>query len=188
MAAFVRGVIEPVGEIERFYSSSVEGSWYTVVPDTKKNVHKVQVFWKGHTYLKKNLYLLWCYQVNVKEKWKIVTNSCSLFRISELWMEKKVDCRKLWLRSYKVEGQTWIVCFSALWWRLLRCQFWKNVTSEKWNSDGLNTLEHPLPSLLCVIATVFSNHAQKWRQKVSKSVQPVRISPFRSEILSKLVL
>jgi len=119
MAAFVRGVIEPVGEIERFYSSSVEGSWYTVVPDTKKNVHKVQVFWKGHTYLKKNLYLLWCYQVNVKEKWKIVTNSCSLFRISELWMEKKVDCRKLWLRSYKVEGQTWIVCFLALWWRLL---------------------------------------------------------------------
>jgi len=40
MAAFVRGVIEPVGEIERFYSSSVEGSWYTVVPDTK-NVNKV---------------------------------------------------------------------------------------------------------------------------------------------------
>jgi len=39
----VRGVIEPVGEIERFYSSSVEGSWYTVVPDTK-NVNKVQVY------------------------------------------------------------------------------------------------------------------------------------------------
>jgi len=37
----VRGVIEPVGEIERFYSSTVEGSsWYTVVPDTKI-VHKV---------------------------------------------------------------------------------------------------------------------------------------------------
>jgi len=51
----VRGVIEPVGEIERFYSSTVEGSsWYTVVPDTKI-VHKV--FWKGLKYLKKNIFI-----------------------------------------------------------------------------------------------------------------------------------
>ena len=45
-------------------------------------------------------------------------------------------------------------------------QFWKNVTSEKWNSDTLNTFGHFLSSLLGVIATVFSNHSQKWRQKV----------------------
>ena len=30
---------------------------------------------------------------------------------------------------------------------LLKYQFWKNVTSEKWNSDGLNTFGHFLSSL-----------------------------------------
>ena len=79
-------------------------------------------------------------------------------------------------------------CFNPLLDTLLKYQFWKNVTSEKWNSDTLNTFGHFLSSLLGVIATVFSNHAQKWRQKVSKSVQRPRVSLFRSDILSKLVL
>ena len=38
----------------------------------------------------------------------------------------------------------------------LKYQFWKNVTSEKWNSDGLNTFTTYLSSLLGVIAIVFS--------------------------------
>ena len=70
----------------------------------------------------------------------------------------------------------------------LKYQFWKNVTSEEWNSGTLNTFGHFLSSFLGVIATVFSNHAEKWRQKVSKSVQRPRVSLFRSDILSKLVL
>ena len=70
----------------------------------------------------------------------------------------------------------------------LKYQFWKNVTSEKWNSDGLNTFTTYLSSLLGVIAIVFSNHAQKWRQICCESVQPVRVSFFQSDILSKLVL
>ena len=40
----------------------------------------------------------------------------------------------------------------------------------------------------CVITEYNSNHAQKWRQNMSKSVQPVRVSFFRNDILSKLVL
>ena len=70
----------------------------------------------------------------------------------------------------------------------LKYQFWKNVTSEKWNSDGLNTFTTYLSSLLGVIAEYNSNHAQKWRQICCKGVQPVRVSFFRSDILSKLVL
>ena len=45
-----------------------------------------------------------------------------------------------------------------------------------------------LSSLLGVITEYNSNHSQKWRQKVSKSVQLPRVSFFRSDILSKLVL
>ena len=54
----------------------------------------------------------------------------------------------------------------------LKYQFWKNVTSEKWNSDGLNTFTTYLSSLLGVIAIVFSNHAQKWRQIYVKVFNP----------------
>ena len=41
----------------------------------------------------------------------------------------------------------------------LKYQFWKNVTSEKWNSVGLNTFTTYLSSLLGVIAEYNSNHA-----------------------------
>ena len=54
-----------------------------------------------------------------------------------------------------------------------------------WHIEHFWTL---FSSLLGVIAAVFSNHAQKWRQKVSKSVQRPRVSLSRSDILSKLVL
>ena len=56
--------------------------------------------------------------------------------------------------------------------KYLKYQFWKNVTSEKWNSGGLNTFGHILSSLLGVIAIVFSNHAQKWRQICPKVFNP----------------
>ena len=55
---------------------------------------------------------------------------------------------------------------------LLKYQFWKNVTSEKWNSDGLNTFTTYLSSLLGVIAEYNSNHAQKWRQICPKVFNP----------------
>ena len=55
----------------------------------------------------------------------------------------------------------------------LKYQFWKNVTSEKCNSDGLNTFGHRnLSSHLGVIAIVFSNHTQKWRQICPKVFNP----------------
>ena len=55
---------------------------------------------------------------------------------------------------------------------MLKYQFWKKVTSEKWNSDALNTFTTYLSSLLGVIAIVFSNHAQKWRQMCPKVFNP----------------
>ena len=55
---------------------------------------------------------------------------------------------------------------------LLKYQFWKNVTLEKMNSDGLNTFTTYFSSLLGVIAIVFSNHAQKWRQIYVKVFNP----------------
>ena len=64
---------------------------------------------------------------------------------------------------------------------ILKYQFWKNVTSEKWNSGGLNTFTTYLSSLLGVIAEYNSNHAQKWRQICCESVQPARVSFFRSD-------
>ena len=70
----------------------------------------------------------------------------------------------------------------------VKYQFWKNVTSEEWNSGTLNTLGHFLFSFLGVIAEYSSSHTQKWRQTVSKSVQRTRVSLFRSLFLSKLVL
>ena len=57
-------------------------------------------------------------------------------------------------------------------WSLLKYQFWKNVTSEKWNSGGLNTFTTYLSSLLGVIAEYNSNHAQKWRQICPKVFNP----------------
>ena len=49
----------------------------------------------------------------------------------------------------------------------LKYQFWKNVTSEEWNSGTLNTFGHFLSAFLSMIAEYSSNHAQKWRQTVS---------------------
>ena len=51
--------------------------------------------------------------------------------------------------------------WGPLWSYQLKYQFWKNVTSEKWNSGGLNTFGHILSSLLGVITEYNSNHAQK---------------------------
>jgi len=70
---------------------------------------------------KKISYLFLRYQVNVQEKWIIVT----IFWVFLEYLNfewKKSNCRKFWLRSYKVEEQTWIV-FLALWWRLLSKAF-----------------------------------------------------------------
>ena len=63
---------------------------------------------------------------------------------------------------------------------MLKYQFWKNVTSEKWNSDQLTTFTTYLSSLLGVIAIVFSNHAQKWGQICCESGQLVRVLFFRN--------
>ena len=59
----------------------------------------------------------------------------------------------------------------------------EQVISERWNSDELNTFTTYLSSLLGVIAIVFSNHAQKWGQICCKSVQLVRGSSFRNDLL-----
>ena len=33
---------------------------------------------------------------------------------------------------------------------LLKYQFWKNVTSEKWNSEQLTTFQHICPHLIAI--------------------------------------
>ena len=47
----------------------------------------------------------------------------------------------------------------------------------------MNTFTTALSSLLGVIAIVFSNHAQRWGQRCCKSVQLVRVSYFRNDLL-----
>ena len=63
--------------------------------------------------------------------------------------------------------------------KMVKYQFWKNVTSEEWNSGTLNTFGHFLSSFLGVIAECSSNHAQKWRQKVSKSFTFPKFTSFK---------
>ena len=54
---------------------------------------------------------------------------------------------------------------------------------ERWTSDQLNTFTTNLSSLLGVIAEYNSNHAQKWGQICCNSVQLVRGSSFRIDLL-----
>ena len=65
----------------------------------------------------------------------------------------------------------------------LKYGFCNKVISERWNSDELNTFTTYLSSLLGVIAEYNSNHAQKWGQICCKSVQLVRVSSFRNDLL-----
>ena len=65
----------------------------------------------------------------------------------------------------------------------LKYRFCNKVISERWNSDQLNTFTTYLSSLLGVIAEYNSNHAQKWGQICCKSVQLVRASSFRNDLL-----
>ena len=55
------------------------------------------------------------------------------------------------------------------------------MTTERWNSDELNTFTTYLSWLLGVIAIVFSNHAQKWWQICCKSVQLDKVAFCRSD-------
>ena len=65
----------------------------------------------------------------------------------------------------------------------LKYGFCNKVISERWNSDQLNTFTTHLSSLLGMIAEYNSNHAQKWGQICCESVQLVRVSSFRNELL-----
>jgi len=74
----------------------------------------------------KILHLFWRYRVNAHEKWRIVTIFLAFLEY--------LNCRKLWLRSYKVEGQTWIV-FLALRWRY--CKSWE-MQIYPWTKNHVN--------------------------------------------------
>ena len=69
------------------------------------------------------------------------------------------------------------------WSTLLKYGFCNKVISERWNSDQLTTFTTYLSSLLDLIAEYNSNHAQKWGQICCKSVQLVRVSSFRNNLL-----
>ena len=89
----------------------------------------------------------------------------SLIHFGKIWYKKKQNITAIVTRFVNVA-----TFYSNIFW--LKYQFWKNVTLEKWNSGGLNTFGHFLSSLLGVIAIVFSNHAQKWRQICPKVFNP----------------
>ena len=67
--------------------------------------------------------------------------------------------------------------------KLLKYGFCNKVTSERWNSDQLNTFTTYLYSLLGVIAEYNRNHDQKWGQICFKSVQLVRGWSFQNDLL-----
>ena len=68
----------------------------------------------------------------------------------------------------------------------LKYQFWKNVTSEKWNSGGLNTFTTYLSSLLGVIAEYNSKKGEIKFYAVDRSDHAQKF--FSDKVLPKLFL
>ena len=68
----------------------------------------------------------------------------------------------------------------------LKYGFCNKVISERWNSDQLNTFATYLSSLLGGFAGYNDKITQKWGQICWKSVQLVRASSFRNDLLQNL--